>query len=119
MGNVIYEIKDGCYPGQEKKNKPKEEKKDFYENGQIKFDGVYFRDEKWTGKGYDINGNLEYEIINGNGKRIDRNDKGQILLEAECLNGLKHGKVKTYFRNGQLAFDGDYLYGKKNGKGKE
>ena len=118
-GNVIYEIKDGCYPGQEEKNKPKEEKKDFYENGQIKFDGVYFRDEKWTGKGYDINGNLEYEIINGNGKRIDRNDKGQILLEAECLNGLKHGKVKTYFRNGQLAFDGDYLYGKKNGKGKE
>ena len=61
---------------------------------------------------------MEYEIINGNGKRIDRNDKGQILLEAECLNGLKHGKVKTYFRNGQLAFDGDYLYGKKMAKEK-
>ena len=46
------------------------------------------------GKGFNINGKIEFEINNGN------------------------GKVKEYYDNGKLKFEGEYLNGKKwNGKG--
>ena len=38
--------------------------------------------------------------------------------EGEYLKGKKHGKGKDYL-NGKLIFEGEYLNGKKNGKGKE
>ena len=31
----------------------------------------------------------------------------------------KNGKGKEYDDNGKLIFEGEYLYGQKNGKGKE
>ena len=39
--------------------------------------------------------------------------------EGEYLKGEKNGKGKIYYSNGNILFDGDYLNGKKNGKGKE
>ena len=32
---------------------------------------------------------------------------------------MENGKVKEYWRDGQLGFEGEYLNGKINGKGKE
>ena len=65
------------------------------------------------------NGNIIYELINGNGK-VKEYDFGYILrFEGEYLNGKKNGKVKEYWDNDKLKFEGKYLNGKRNGKGKE
>jgi len=41
------------------------------------------------------------------------------MFEGEYLNGKRNGKGKEYYDNGNLKFDGEYLYGERNGKGKE
>ena len=42
--------------------------KEYYDNGSIKFEGEYKNNINWSGKGYDINKNIIYEINNGSGK---------------------------------------------------
>ena len=40
-----------------------------------------------------------------------------MIFEGEYLNGLRNGKGKSYEDNGRLEFEGEYLNGKKwNGK---
>ena len=41
------------------------------------------------------------------------------IFEGEYLNGNRNGKGKEYMYNGNLIFEGDYLNGKRNWKGKE
>ena len=40
-------------------------------------------------------------------------------FEGEYLNGKRNGKGKEYFYNGILEYEGEYLNGQRNGKGKE
>ena len=40
-------------------------------------------------------------------------------FEGEYLNGERNGKGKEYYYNGELKFEGEYLDGKRHGKGKE
>ena len=55
-----------------------------------------------------------------NGKQTVMSIEGNIkLFEGEYLNGKKVGKGKEYYYNGTLKFEGEYLNGKRNGKGKE
>ena len=42
-----------------------------------------------------------------------------MIYEGEYLNGKRHGKGKEYYDSGKLRFDGEYLKGKRHGKGKE
>jgi hypothetical protein len=56
----------------------------------LEFEGEYLYYRKYNWKGYDENGNITYELNNGN------------------------GKVKEY-RGNILEFDGEYLNGKKKG----
>ena len=42
------------------------EKYNIYE--KLEFEGEYRYDKKWNEKGYDENGNIIYELINGNSK---------------------------------------------------
>jgi len=42
-----------------------------------------------------------------------------LLFEGEYLDGKRNGKGKEYYFNGNLIFDGEYLNGKKIGKAKE
>ena len=44
---------------------------------------------------------------------------GKLEFEGEYLNGKRNGKGKEYFYIGDLEFEGEYLNGKKHGKGKE
>ena len=44
---------------------------------------------------------------------------GEVIYEGEYLNGKRNGKGKEYDYNGNLKFEGEYLNGKKQGKGKE
>ncbi len=51
--------------------------KEFYDNGNLKYDGEYFQGEK-----------------NGIGKEY--NEEGQLIYEGGFQNGEKHGKGKIY-----------------------
>ena len=41
-----------------------------------------------------------------------------LKFDGEYLNGQRNGKGKEYYE-GNLKFEGEYLIGKRNGKGKE
>ena len=68
-----------------------------YINGKLVYEGEYiydggiYNDVKYNGKGYDENGCLIYEIIKGNGK----------------------GKVREYYYDGTLLFEGEFIEGRK------
>ena len=42
-----------------------------------------------------------------------------MTFEGEYLNGRRNGKGKEYNYKGKLKFEGEYLNGKRNEKGKE
>ena len=92
----------------------------YYKNGKLEFEGEFRCNKKWNGKGYDSDGNVIYELINGNGKVKEYNWIGRILLfDGEYINGKRNGKVKVYYNSGGLKYEGEYLNDKKNGIGKE
>ena len=84
----------------------------------LEYEGEYLYNIKYNGKGYDENGNVIYELINGNGKVKEYDFYGKLEFEGELLNGKINGIVKIY-DNGDLRFEGEYLNGKRNGKGKD
>ena len=43
--------------------------KEYYNNGELKFEGEYINKRIWNGKGYNNKGEKEYEIKNGYGYR--------------------------------------------------
>jgi len=94
--------------------------KEYYINGNVIFEGEYLEGKKWTGKGYDINKNLIYEIKSGAGLIKEFEETGKLItFEGEYKNGERNGKGKEY-NKGELLFDGEFLDGKRwNGKGKE
>ena len=122
--------------------------KEYYGDGKIKFKGEYINDNKWNGKYYNNAGKIEYEIKNGNwngkyydydydgklifvgeykegkrwkGKENEYNYYGRLIFEGRCLDGEKwKGIGKEYYNNYKfLKLEGEYLNGKRNGKGKE
>ena len=102
------------------------------------FEGEYLNNKIWNGKGYNTEGQFQFELKNGCGYVKEYNDNDQIIFEGEYLNGerwsgnakkyvlgrlteeeeyfngKKFGKIKSYNLDGKLIFEG-----KKNGKGKE
>ena len=78
----------------------------------MEYDGEFLYERKWNGKGYDENGNVIYELIKGNGKVKEYDDYSKLKFEGEYLNGKKNGKGKEYW-NGKLIFRGEYLNGEK------
>ena len=47
------------------------------------------------------------------------NDEGKLIFEGEYINGERNGKGKEYYDNDKFIFEGKYINGKRNGKGKE
>ena len=91
-----------------------------YINGILEFEGEYLFGKKWEGKGYDKNGNVIYELINGNGNIREYNIWNILIFEGDVINGKKNGKGKEYnYHEGYLIFEGEYLNDLRNGKGKE
>ena len=43
-----------------------EKEKNYYKNGNIKFEGEYLNNKKQNGKGYDLLNNIIYKLKNGN-----------------------------------------------------
>ena len=85
----------------------------YYVKNKVEFEGEFKSHKKWNGKGYDKNGNIIYELINGNGK-VKEYDwySGELSFEGEYLNGKRNGKGKEYYDNyGNLIFEGEYKNG--------
>ena len=97
-----------------------------FKEGKLIFLGEIRNGKKWEGEGkeYDNYGRLIYEGGFLNGKRhgkghiIKYNEYNNIVLECECLNGIKNGYGKEYNSLGEIIFTGEYLNGQRNGKGK-
>ena len=101
MNNVVYELKDG-------KGFIKE-----YSLGKLVFEGEYLNGEK-NGKAkeyYDDCLMFEGEYLNdkrsGKGKEYIDN---KLIFEGEYLDGKRTGKGKLYNFNGELLFEGQFLY---------
>ena len=63
------------------------EGKEYFSNYSIAFEGKYLNNKKWTGKGYDKNGNILYNLNNGNGKiKILDYSNFKIIFICEYLN---------------------------------
>ena len=92
----------------------------YYIDDYLEFEGEYLFDKKWNGKGFDKDGKIEYELVNGNGKVKEYyfGEIGLVLIyEGEYLDGKKNGKAKEYNTFGRLIFEGEFLNGEKwNGK---
>ena len=134
-GKEYYDNGKLMFEGEYSNNKRNGEGKEYYNNGYLKFEGIYLYnyrlrgklyikgkleyegdylyDQKCNGKGYDENGNIIYELNNGNGKVKEYNYNGNILFDGEYLNGKKNGKGKEYDDHGIIYFYGEYLNGQK------
>ena len=84
-----------------------------YNEGILEYEGDYLYDRKWNGKGYDKNGNIIYELINGNGKVLEYDEERTLKFKGEYLNGKRNGKGREYNYHGQIIFEGEYLNGKR------
>ena len=42
-----------------------------------------------------------------------------LIFDGEYLNGQRNGKGKEFFDNDYISYEGEYFKGKRNGKGKE
>ena len=89
-----------------------------YKYDILQFEGEFMNDKKWNGKGYDAKGNKTYELKNGKGKIWEYYKNGNKEFEGDYLNGERNGKGKEYYENGKLKFEGKYSYGKRR-TGKE
>ena len=58
-------------------------------------------------------------IYDSDGKVKEYFHDGQLIYEGEYLHNERNGKGKEYYQVGYLKYEGDFLKGKKNGKGKE
>ena len=92
-GNLSYE---GEYINGEKNGNGKE----YFSNGNINFEGIFKENMIWEGKGYNNNGDLEYELKDGkvkddNGKYKQYSFEGNLEYEGGFLNGEKMGMEKN------------------------
>ena len=105
IGHYLYGEKNG--EGKEYYN---------YKLNEIKFKGEYLNDKRWTGKGYDENKNIIFELKDGKGyvKEYEEGwcNSSYLIYEGNYLNGERHGKGKEYALN-HLVFEGEYLNGKR------
>jgi len=65
--------------------------REYYDNNNLKYKGEYKEGKIWNGKGYDINGKLEFEVKEGNGKIKEYKNDGKLIFEGEYLNGERNG----------------------------
>ena len=85
---------------------------------RLEYVGDYLNGKKWDGKGYDENGYVIYELNKGCGLIREYYYDDKLIFEGEYLDGKRNGKGKEYCEY-KLIFEGEYLNGERSGKGKE
>ena len=63
------------FQGDYLKGKKNGKGKEYYDDGKLKFEGEYLNNYPITGKGYNSNGNIIFEIANNKGKEYYKNSK--------------------------------------------
>ena len=66
--------------------------KEYYENGDIKFDGEYLAQKRWNGNGY--TNSHKYVLKNGKGYVYEFYENDNLWYEGNYLNGEKNGNKK-------------------------
>ena len=66
----------------------------------------------------ELSGRYILNEINGQKKEYNAYNDNLVFI-GEYLYGKRNGKGKEYYDNGNILFEGEYLNGVKNGKGKE
>ena len=88
--------------------------KEYYDNGNFVLHFEFLNGKKWNGAFYiEKEGEVFYEIKNGKGYMFEANYNGELYFEGEYLNGERNGKGKEYNNNGKIKFEGEYLYSHK------
>ena len=87
--------------------------KEYNCEGNLIFEGEYKNWLKWSGKGYDGDNNIVYELNNGKGYVKEYNYYSDLVFKGEYVSGQKNGKGKEYEIDVNLKFEGDYLNGTK------
>ena len=77
----------------------------------LRFEGEFLKGKKWNGKVYD-HGEIISEIKEGKGIVIENEPCSLLKYKGEYLNGKRNGKGIEYYRENDLIFKGEY----KNGK---
>ena len=91
---------------------------EFYDNGNIKYEGYYLNGKRWNGMMHDKIFYTVCNIINGKGIIKEYDNENNLIFEGEYFYGLRNGKGKEYNKDRNLIFNGEYLYGKRwNGYG--
>jgi antitoxin component YwqK of YwqJK toxin-antitoxin module len=105
---------------------------EYNDKGDIIFEGEYLYGKRIKGKIYDcfnniydlkdVNGIVE-EYYDNNIQLVNKkyyNYNCKLRFKGEYLNGKRHGKGKEYYHyNDNTMFEGEYLNGKRHGKGTE
>ena len=107
------------YEGEYLNGKRNGKGKIYYTDGKLLFEGEFLNNKKWNIKEYDKNGNIINELKNGKGYMNLYNKFDMKRFEGEYINGLRNGKGKEFDDNGILIFEGEYINGLRNGKGKQ
>ena len=91
-GKLIFE---GEYLNGKRNGKGKE----YNHDCKLLFEGEYYNDLKWNGRGYDLYNNIIYELKDGKGlvKEYDI-FQDKITFEGEYINGKRNGKGKEYHK---------------------
>ena len=86
------------YIGEILKGKRNGKGKEYYNNGQIKFEGEFLNGNYWNGKIYDSNFNIIAEIENGKGLIEGYDSNKKIRFKDEYLNGKKMERKMIWFK---------------------
>ena len=82
--------------------------REYYDNNNLKYQGEYKEGKIWNGKGYDINGKLEFELKNGNVKVKEyHNNNSPLLLYSfpfPFLSPFKYSPSNNNFSSLLYAF---------------
>ena len=92
--------------------------KEYNKNGKLIFKGEYFNGLR-NGKGKEYIGDKDIIQVIDNyyerrfGEDNSINEDKYLLFKGNYINGLRHGKGEEYYINGNILFEGEYLYGKR------
>ena len=116
LDTVIY---DGEYLNGKRNGKGKEY---YHFSKKLKFKGEYSNGKIWNGTFYDREKNKTkvYEIKEGRGFMKEYDNLDHTKFEGDYINGERNGKGKEYYElMDSIIFEGEYLNGKRHGKGKD
>ena len=100
--------------------------KEYFWNGKLQFEGEYLFNRRWNGVGYDTDDNKVYKLKNGHGTMAEYKynwpDIIRLIYEGEYLYGKRNGYGKECYKNNRgliYKYKGTFLNGKKHGNGIE